>query len=207
MVNKTLLVGAIVGLAGTVAIALLLSEAATAQTMQHMNSGIGHNMFSASGMSMVQDVQISGISITDDNQMTVNLIYTGNASSPSVAVIAMTDTMMGENMDGMTGPGAMGMHSGNSGMMAGQSMMGSNMPMSWNHQDMPAWNATQWRGWHDQMSAQMGGSAKSIYHESLTGSTIANSGWESGGSITIRLDGESAYEASELHVMVFPHLT
>ena len=204
MVNKTLLVGAIVGLAGTVAIALLLSEAATAQTMQHMRSGIGHNMFSASGMSMVQDVQISGISITDDNQMTVNLIYTGNASSPSVAVIAMTNTMMSENMDGMTGPGAMGMQSG---MMAGQSMMGSNMPMSWNHQDMPAWNATQWRGWHDQISAQMGGSEKSIYHESLTGSTIANSGWESGGSITIRLDGESAYEASELHVMVFPHLT
>ena len=193
MVNKMFLVGAIVGLAGAIAIATLLSEAATAQTMQHMRSGIGHNMFSASGMSMVQDVQISGISITDDNQMTVNLIYTGNASSPSVTVIAMTNTMMDENMGGMTGPGAMGMHSG---MMPGQSMIGSNMPMTWNHQDMPAWNATQ-----------MGGSAKSIHQESLTGSAIANSGWESGGAITIRLDGESAYEASELHVMVFPHLT
>ena len=40
MVNKMFLVGAIVGLAGTIAIATLLSEAATAQTMQHMRPGI-----------------------------------------------------------------------------------------------------------------------------------------------------------------------
>jgi uncharacterized membrane protein len=43
---------------------------------------------------------------------------------------------------------------------------------------------------------------------SQTGSAVINSGWQSGSSISIILEGDgSAHEASDIHVMVFPHLT
>lgn len=43
---------------------------------------------------------------------------------------------------------------------------------------------------------------------SQTGSAVVNSGWQSGSSISIILEGDgSAHEASDIHVMVFPHLT
>ena len=63
---------------------------------------MNHTMFSVNGMSMVQDVILSGVNITGDNQLSVNLIYSGNASSPSVTVVAMTNhmAMMKIMMDG-----------------------------------------------------------------------------------------------------------
>ena len=43
---------------------------------------------------------------------------------------------------------------------------------------------------------------------SQTGSAVVNSGWQSGSSINIMLEGEgSAHDTSDIHVMVFPHLT
>jgi len=44
--------------------------------------------------------------------------------------------------------------------------------------------------------------------DSHTGSAVVNSGWQSGSSISIRLEGDtSARDASDICVMVFPHLT
>jgi hypothetical protein len=43
---------------------------------------------------------------------------------------------------------------------------------------------------------------------SHTGSAVVNSGWQSGSSISIMLEGEgSARDASDICVMIFPHLT
>jgi hypothetical protein len=43
---------------------------------------------------------------------------------------------------------------------------------------------------------------------SQTGSATVNGGWQSGNGTTVVLDGEgSALNASEIHVVVFPHLT
>jgi hypothetical protein len=44
--------------------------------------------------------------------------------------------------------------------------------------------------------------------QSQSGSTIVNGGWQSGSTINILLAGDgSAYDAADLCVMVFPHLT
>ena len=52
---------------------------------------------------MVQDVRISGVSVTADNEVSVNLTYTGNGTSPSVTVVAITNHEAMRNM--MTGVG------------------------------------------------------------------------------------------------------
>ena len=70
---------------------------------------------------MVQDIILSGVNITGDNQLSVNLIYSGNASSPSVTVVAMTNHMAMMNMM-MDGSGYSGMMM-NPNMMMGPGMM------------------------------------------------------------------------------------
>jgi hypothetical protein len=106
--------------------------------------------FSASGTSYVENVQVSGISISGDKQVTVNIRYTGNGTTPSIVVIAKSDSMMRGASAGMMAGG--GMHSGM--MMGGMGMMGA-MPMG---QEMTyggryhAWNSTQWQQWHAQMA-------------------------------------------------------
>ena len=72
-------------------------------------------MFKANGMSMVQDVRISGVSITGDNTVSINLTYTGNGTSPSITIVAMTNHM--EMMNMMMGGGQMDMGMMNLGMM------------------------------------------------------------------------------------------
>jgi hypothetical protein len=235
MANKTFLFGIIGGIAVAVALASLFSMGAVTaqmtsmpshdqyhqQTMQQgQHQGVKHSMFSASGMSMVQDVRIAGVSITGDNEVTANMIYTGNTTSPGVTVVAMTnhkgmmDMMGGASMGGMSGTMGSSMmgssHSmGSMGTMAGHSMIGGSMP-GWHHPDMPAWNATQWNQWHSQMTAQMGGAfGQSAQMQPQSGTTMVESGWQSGGTtVNIILDGDaSAYGASDIYVMVFPHLT
>lgn len=135
-------------------------------TSGHQQQGMHHSMFKANGMSMVQDVRISGVSITGDNTVSINLTYAGNGTSPSITIVAMTNHM--EMMNMMMGGGQMDM-----------GMMGST----------PS----------DMMMSMEG---------SQTGSAVINSGWQSGSSISIILEGDgSAHEASDIHVMVFPHLT
>jgi hypothetical protein len=121
-------------------------------------------MFSAHGMSMVQDVRISGVAITGDNEVSINLNYVGNGTTPSVTLVAMTNhasmmAMMGGNMGGMMG----------SGMMMDNS---------------------------------------SSTAQSQTGSSVMDGGWQSGSTVTMKLDGVgvSAYNAQDLHMCVFPHL-
>jgi hypothetical protein len=199
---------------GTIAVAALAftvlfsSQTATAQMMmqdQMMQDNIpqqhemNHNMFNVMGMSMVHDVRVTGLSITGNNTVSVNLTYTGNGTSPGVTIVAVTNhmammnkmMMMGHGRDhggyygGMTmGPGVMN-NSGFPGMMMNPNMMMEPGMMG----DMPS----------DMMMAMAG---------SHTGSAVVNSGWQPGNSTSITLDGEgSAGDASDICVMVFPHLT
>jgi Tfp pilus assembly protein PilV len=101
MTNKLLSLGmiGILAVASMALAALFSSQTATAQMMTMQNQmmqqsnpqqqpGMNHNMFSVMGMSMVPDVRVSGVSITGDNIVSVNLTYTGNGTSPSVTVVA-----------------------------------------------------------------------------------------------------------------------
>jgi hypothetical protein len=208
MANKIFLIGIVAGLAAALGLAgafsiLSTQQGATAQMMggnQGMmgmmdgNQGImKHSMFSANGMSMVQDVRITGVSITGDNEISVNLTYSGNRSAPSVTVIAMTNHMQ------MMGMMMCGSSMGGMGGMMGSGMTGS---QSMGNMDMMGGNTSSMMtppyGNHTGMGASM---------EPQTGSALVESGWQSeGNTVTIRLDGNtSAYGASDVHVMVFPH--
>ena len=202
------------GMMGTIAVAALAftvlfsSQTATAQMMmqdQMMQDNIpqqhemNHNMFNVMGMSMVHDVRVTGLSITGNNTVAVNLTYTGNGTSPSVTIVAKTNhmamMMMGHGRDhggyygGMTmGPGMMN-NSSFPGMMNPNMIMGPGMMG-----DMPSDMMM------NMMMVAMAGSH--------TGSAVVNSGWQPGNSTSITLDGEgSARDASDICVMVFPHLT
>jgi hypothetical protein len=191
---------------------LFSSQTATAQMMmqnQMMQDNIprqhemNHNMFNVMGMSMVPDVRVTGLSITGNNTVSVNLTYTGNGTSPGLTIVAMTNhmatmnkMMMGHGRDhggyygGMTmGPGLMN-NSGFPGMMMNPNMMMGPGMMGDMSSDMMMM----------MMMADMAGSH--------TGSAVVNSGWQPGNSTSITLDGEgSARDASDICVMVFPQLT
>jgi hypothetical protein len=202
--NKLLLAGIIgsVGVAVVLASLLLSAQYATAQMehqqhqqMQQQEStqhpGKKHSMFSANGMSVVQDVRISGIAITGDNEVSINLFYSGTGSSPSVTIIAMTNhsQMMG----------GMGSDSGHGGGMMDSGMTGSQ------HSQQGGMDMTMMG---NSTSMTMPHGAQSVMMETQTGSALVQSGWQTGSAFTIRLDGtSSAYDASDVHVMVFPHLT
>lgn len=87
-------------------------------------------------------------------------------------------------MNMMMGGSGHGGHSG--GMMMGLGMM-------------------NFSGFPEMM---MGPGQLTTAFQSQTGSTIVNSGWQTGNTIDVVLNGNgSAYDASDIHVMVFPHLT
>ena len=188
-----------IGKIGSVSLAALVvaalfstAETATAQMMMQQHRGMSHSMFDVMGMSMVQDVKISGVSITGNNTVSVNLTYTGNGTSPGVTIVAMTNhmTMM---MNMMMGGGMMG------GMMRGPEMM--NMPgMMMNNSEFPGMMRGPEMMNMPGMMMNMAGSQ--------TGSATVNSGWESGSSTTVMLEGDgSVHDASDICVIVFPHLT
>ena len=204
MSSKLLSLGmiGILAVASMALAALFSSQTATAQMMTMQNQmmqqsnpqqqpGMNHNMFSVMGMSMVPDVRVTGVSITGNNTVSVNLTYTGNGTSPGVTIVAMTNhmAMMMNMMMGpwMMNPGMMMNNSGfpnmmmNPGMMMGPGMMG---------------------GMHSNMMTMMSTAG------SHTGSAVVNSGWQSGNSTSITLEGDrSVRDASDICVMVFPHLT
>jgi hypothetical protein len=236
MASKTLSIGMVIGaiLAATFAFVTLFSnETATAQVMQHQQQmqqppisdhqqhRMHHSMFNANGMSMVQDVRISGVSITGDNSVSANLTYTGNGTSPSVTVVAITNHEAMRNMmmgGGMMGGGQMDMGMMNQGMMdmGGMNNTGRMMgggggeQMGGGMMDMGTRNQTGMMMGTDS-SMMMGGTPSDMMMSmagSQTGSAVLNSGWQSGTTISVMLQGEgSAHDASEIHVMVFPHLT
>jgi hypothetical protein len=171
MTNRLFLVGIVAGLLGVLGLAALFSTLPGQSSAQMMGgSHMGNNMmmdfqttgqnapwhttnhasFSAFGISYVENVQVSGISVSGDNQVTVNIRYTGNDTAPSVVIIAKSDPMMRGASAGMMAGGPM--HSGM--MMGGMGMMGA-MPtgqgMIYGGQ-YHAWNSTQWRHWHMQMA-------------------------------------------------------
>lgn len=245
MVSQLLLLGIAGGFAAALMMAIVVSSVApqgSAQMMNHQGmmaqpastpqNGGPHSMFSASGMSLVNNVEITGVSITGNDSLEVDLRYRGSGSSPAVTVVAITNQMsLQGGMGGMSSGMGM-MHDGNSGMM---SMMGSSMsnPTSFTdnkqweqwHAQMARWhsslNSTQWteiQAMHDAMMSQgMAGppdwwngtqTMPPLTHnasQSQTGSSVLESGWTSSSSLTVRLEGSgSGYTSRDLHVMVFP---
>jgi hypothetical protein len=171
MTNRLFLVGIVVGLLGALGLAPLFSTLPGQSSAQMMaGSHMGNNMmtdfqttgqnapwhttnhasFSASGTSYVENVQVSGISISGDKQVTVNIRYTGNDTAPNIVVIARSEPMMNGASDGTMVGGHM--HSGM--MMGGMDTIGA-MPagqgMIYGDQYL-AWNSTQWQEWHMQMA-------------------------------------------------------
>jgi hypothetical protein len=203
------------GMMGTIAltalapVALFSSQTATAQMMMQdqmmqdtspQQHEMNHNMFDVMGMSMVPDVRVTGVSITGNNTVSVNLTYTGNGTSPGVTIVAMTNHMAMMNMM-MLGHGRDhgGYYSGMTmgpGMMAGPNMMMNNSGFP----DMMMGPGMMGDMHSGRMMMAMAGSH--------TGSAVVNSGWQSGNSTNITLEGDrSASDASDICVMVFPHLT
>lgn len=193
-----------IGESVTVAIVLMTlfsNGIATAQMMtsqQQMqrstsNQGMGYSIiFNSMGMSMVPDVRITGISIVKDNELAVNLTYTGDASAPSITVVAMTNHMAMMNM--MMG---MGGFSGNN--MSSVMIHSSTLGMA---------NMRMMMGGSNSSGIMMDGTHSGIAMNSQIGSTVIENGWQPVRAINIKLEGNgSAFEASDLCVMVFPHIT
>ena len=227
--NKLFLIGIIAGLIGAFGLAAvfaMISSQGSAQMMGNFNGQTGPGMmynrggaasqttagypwddraaFNANGISNVNHVQITGVSITGEHEVTVNLRYDANGTTPSITVIAASHPAAFRAM--MYGSGY------------GQSMMlGYGAPMMYGYQ---GYNITQMQNLHNQM---MGGrygypmmnpqfynqSSPYYGHANIaqpgTGSSVLNSGWQSNTSVKVRLDGQgSAYDNFGVHVMVFP---
>lgn len=182
-------------------------------------------MFNANGMSFAENVQITGISVNDNDIITVALNHGGSGEAPAVTVVAMTSPMA--LMHGASGFGGMGMMQGGQPGMMMQPMMDSSSHSSLGRQNNTEWqrwhtqmaqwhgqlNSSQWgqlQGWHNKMMAQdvMGSTIwPSQFPESepQIGSRVLNTGWSLNSAITIKLEGDSsAYEGTGIHVMVFP---
>ncbi|MEW5841604.1 hypothetical protein [Nitrososphaera sp.] len=172
--------GAIAGLAFILAFAALFSalaqtNPASAQTMQHqgmanqgsMAQGIAgqqqeqqpySKMFSSTGSSAARGVQVTGVSVTGDSEVTVSLRYTGTGRSPGITIMANTNPMAMMGM--MHGPtmSSSGMMMGGSGGMGGGGMMmggSGGMTAAAGNTSYPMWNSTQWQQWHTQMARQL----------------------------------------------------
>jgi len=254
--NKIFLVGIVVGLVSAIALAGLFSILAFQSTAQMMggnnmammgNQGMnGHTMsmnqgvpaplywksmgsFSANGISNVQYVRVTGISISKPDEVIVSLRYNGNATSPALTVIATVH--QGTPMNDI---GSMMGYGSGMGMMQngiGSSMMSGSQPMMtpWNnspaianntqwqqwHTQMAQWhgqiNSTEWQqmqAWHNQIMAQMlqiqNTSDQATFPQPQVGSSVVSSGWNDS-TIKVRLEGDgSAFESSNIEVMVYP---
>jgi hypothetical protein len=197
MSNQLLFVGLAGGLAVAIGLALLFSAISTQSTAQMMHNqgtmGQGmmatqststpwqwnqRSMFNANGMSTADNVQITGVSVTGDDEVTVNLRYDGSETSPAVTVIAITNPMAMH--------GSMGMSSGMMGMGGMGMMQGGQSGMMMNG------TSTAWPG---QFAAS----------QSQTGSSVLEAGWTSSSAVTVKLEGDGlAYDGTGVHVMVFP---
>ncbi|AIF85555.1 PLP-dependent enzyme, histidinol-phosphate/aromatic aminotransferase or cobyric acid decarboxylase [Candidatus Nitrososphaera evergladensis SR1] len=195
---------------------------------------LSHSMIKAEGVSMVENVKISGILITGEKEVSVSLVYSGNvtnattssSSTPSVTVVAFTNhenmkrTMMGMDMMGGDGRGAemsrddsmgsmsAGGGSGHGGGMAGGSGMGQH-GMSQGTMTMMRGSSSSNNNTQSSMNMTMMNheNTTTAMQRSQTGSTFVEGGWKSGVAVKVKLDGDSsAFEAQDIHVMVFPHI-
>ncbi|UVS69545.1 hypothetical protein [Nitrososphaera viennensis] len=93
------------------------------------------------------------------------------------------------------------MHGGSSGMMGGMSGMTGGLSGMGQHGMS-----------HGIMANNTQSTMMMIGHEdamqSQTGSALVQAGWKAGVTVKVNLDGNtSAFDAQDIHVMVFPHLT
>lgn len=155
-------------------------------------------MFSVMGMSMAKDVAVTGVSVTGDSEVSVNVRYTGNATStPGLGVFVMTNHMgmMKEHMMGGM------MYGGQQYAMGGFNPM---MMMGGNNNNMMAGNGSMMMNGTQQ---QWNGTMMQNSWASHSGSNFVKAGWTaSGNTIKVKLDGASAYDARDIMVMVCTYL-
>lgn len=202
--NYTFLTGILAGLGIAIAVASVFSLTA-AQTWEqtsnndknsqaggqnptnsHMMQGGSNSdisLFSGEGVSMVNNVKVTGVSITGDKEVSVSLKYSGNGTAPGVTLVAMTQSMQ----DMMMPMSMMGSDNDTENMMSDGMMQG--------HEDMAAVGE---KGSFDSMSQQMG--------QIHSGSNILNSGWNSPSTITVKIQGNTTANDDHVMVMVFPYL-
>ena len=222
--RKVFLLGALSALVGSLGVIALFFQPSNAQqndphhpdqnqtamqTYQRPMQSGKMNSFKAMGASMVENVQITGVAVTGDNEISVSLRYLGEGESPGISAVAVTNPMgMMAAMHGSQMMGGMGQHGmmmgGNGmGMMQG-GMIGMQDQTGFQQQQMmngssgafPMSNSTQMMPWAD------------IAMQSQSGSNFVQAGWESGAIVKVALNGEtSAYDSDGIMVMVFPYLS
>jgi len=229
MTDKIFVFGIVAGFAVAIGLAAVFSAIltpSTAQMMQHQGMDMGtmgqgmmtsgnvgfsqSGVFSGSGSSAVSNVQVTGIAVTGDNEVTVYLRYIGTGEAPSVVIVAHTNMM-----------GMMTMMHGGSMGMGGMPMMtsGSSTFPTWSNTQWQQWhtqmtrqlgqlNSTQWQDWHTQMmmNPSWSNSTSTVprYSSLQVGSTAVDAGW-SNGSLKVRLEGAgTAYGSNDIMAMVFP---
>ena len=202
--RKSLLTWMIVGLAAVViftALTFNLSQtsAASAQMMQHGQGMTGPSVaqqwqpslgYGSSGSSFVENVRVTGISITADNEVTVSLRYTGMAKTPGVVLVANTNPM---GMMSMMHGSMMGMQEmTSSNMMPGLRGFGSTWNTATGMTDVPL------------MSSETMLNSTAMMPQMQIGSNAIDAGWKTG-TFKVKLVGDgSAYDSGHIMVMVFP---
>lgn len=164
------------------------------------------SMFNVKAFSMVNNVQVTGVSVTGDNKISASLRYTGEGRSPGVSVVAITEPtgmmlmMHGPMMSAMMGQGMM---MGDGSNMTGLNGTGRSSSMPSNLE----MNSTQGQpGSMMNLGNQTSMSPSQMSVPSQSGSNFLRAGWRSATAVDINLDGNaSAYDASSIMVMVFPY--
>lgn len=242
MANKMFLIGIVAGLAGALALAGLFSTISDQSKAQMMGGNYGmmrqgtnvaqtpnwqwssHAGFSSSGFSNVNGVQITGIAISGDKEVTVTLRNDGAGSAPNVTVVAFSNpTFTMGRMHSSTGMPMMGGY----GYGMGGMMQGGYPGMMYGYNG--AWqNNTQWhqqmQAYHNQMmgGSYYGGMGPGMMYgynpqlwnstalpqtlfQSQTGSAVVNSGWTANTSVKVKLEGDgTAFDSNSVVVMVYP---
>lgn len=150
--------------------------------------GIMGQFFGANGMSLVDEVKVTGISIVGEDHILVNLRYYGEGAPPGVSVVAITHSsagMMGMGMMMQQNPVMMGQEGG---MMMGQ-MESSNLSQA--YQQM-------------QNSTSVSITMKSMQ----SGGNYLESGWQdqqsNSATVLVELDGDT--DGGHIMVMVVPFI-
>lgn len=223
MIKKVFLLGVLSALEGSLGVITLFFQPSNAQqsdphqdqnqkamqTYQRPIQSGKMNSFNAMGASMVENVQITGIAVTGDNEISVSLRYLGEGQSPGISAVAVTNPMgMMAAMHGSQMMGGMGQH----GMMMGGNGMGMMQGGAMGTQDQTGFQQQQMMNGSSgtfpmSNSTQMIPSADiAMQHQS--GSNFVQAGWESGTAVKVALNGEtSSYDSDGIMVMLFPYIT
>lgn len=168
------------------------------EMMTNMTSTMmdGMSMLATNSMSMADGVRVTGLNIEDDDEISVNLEYTGAGSAPRVTVAAMTVSTTGMmNM-------MMAEHHGQMMAMNNDMNMMTMGGMDGNNPGMMTMNIGQGNSSNGMQSSMM-----SMHNGVQSGSNVLVSGWVSPSTVTIKLEGSSTASGDEIGhimVMVFP---